>query len=56
MRPCNTGMLESLSVVAGYLSCNLVGGSKAVHAMTNIFLRLLILFLKPVLFVNLFFF
>lgn len=37
MRPCNTGMLESLSVVtvAGYLSCNLVGGSKAVHAMTN---------------------
>lgn len=26
MRPCNTGMLESFSVVAvaGYLSCNLV--------------------------------
>lgn len=37
MRPCNTGMLESFSVVAlvGYLSFNLVGGSKAAHTMTN---------------------
>lgn len=37
MEPRNTGMLESFSVVAlaGYLSCNLVGGSKAAHAMTN---------------------
>lgn len=50
--PCNTGMLESFSVVAvaGYLSFNLDGGSKGDHARTNMryFLCHLILFLKPV--------
>lgn len=34
MWPCNDGVLESSSVdvVGGYLSCDLVGQTKAIHA------------------------